>query len=160
MNNSICESLPNCLQKHALCVWSVLNMKKRHVDTATKEGYGVNNIVILQFCTKLHCASQEQCHVCLGSHLTKLCLPCVVTSKMLLSMLGGSTIYVTFWVARYSRVHILQRGNRKAFLLDRSFLMLTGVYKKAIHLLPCTIPCTFQPNQCTTRLHAIHLSTT
>ena len=68
-------------------------MKKRHVDTATKEGYGVNNIVIFQFCTKLHCASQEQCHVCLGSHLTKLCLPCVVTSKMLLSMLGGSTLF-------------------------------------------------------------------
>ena len=35
--------------------------------------------------------------------------------------------------------------------------MLTGVDKKTIHLLPCTIPCTF--NQ-TIHLHAMHLSTT
>ena len=53
------------------------------------EGYGVRSgeacvncqqiiyTVILQFCTKLHCASQEQSHVCLGSHLTKPSLPCM-----------------------------------------------------------------------------------
>ena len=38
----------------------------------------VNN---MQFCTKVHCAGQEHCHVCLGSHLTKPCLSFVVTSK-------------------------------------------------------------------------------
>ena len=53
------------------------------------EGYGVRSgeacvncqqiiyTVILQFCTKLHCASQEQSHVCLGSHLTKPSLHCM-----------------------------------------------------------------------------------
>ena len=25
-------------------------------------------VIIIQFCTKLHCACQEQCYVCLGSH--------------------------------------------------------------------------------------------
>ena len=29
----------------------------------------------------MHYACQKQCHVCLGSHLTKPCLSCVVTSK-------------------------------------------------------------------------------
>ena len=61
-------------------------------------------------------------------------------------MLGASTIMCKFWVARYSWVHVLQPGTRKASLLDKSFLMPTGVCKKAIHLLPCTILCTFQPN--------------
>jgi len=32
-------------------------------------------------CTKLHCASQERCLVCLGYHLTKPCLLRVVMSK-------------------------------------------------------------------------------
>ena len=35
----------------------------------------------MQFCTKVHYACQKQCHVCLGSHLTKPWLSCVVTSK-------------------------------------------------------------------------------
>ena len=37
--------------------------------------------VMIQFCIKVHYACQKQCHVCLGSHLTKPCLSCVVTSK-------------------------------------------------------------------------------
>ena len=37
--------------------------------------------ILYNFFTILHCASQEQCHVCLGSHLTKPCLPCVATNK-------------------------------------------------------------------------------
>ena len=28
----------------------------------------ISRFTVLQFYTKLHCASQEQCHVCLGSH--------------------------------------------------------------------------------------------
>ena len=35
----------------------------------------------IQICTKVHYACHKQCHVCLGSHLTKPCLSCVVTSK-------------------------------------------------------------------------------
>ena len=38
-------------------------------------------LVMIQFCTKVHYACQKQFHVCLGSHLTKPCLSCVVTSK-------------------------------------------------------------------------------
>ena len=57
--------------------------------------------------------------------------------------LGGITICVTSWVARYSRVHIPQPRTRKASLLDWNVPDADWyiVYKKAIHLLPCT----FQP---------------
>ena len=41
----------------------------------------VNCKLIYCHCTKVHYACQKQCHVCLGSHLTKPCLSCVVTSK-------------------------------------------------------------------------------
>ena len=40
-----------------------------------------DNLLRVTVLYRLHCAIQEQCHVCLGSHLTKLCLPCVVTTK-------------------------------------------------------------------------------
>ena len=43
------------------------------VSTANRLFIESNDI---QFCTKVHCACQEQCHVCLGSHLTKPCLSC------------------------------------------------------------------------------------
>ena len=63
-------------------------------------------------------------------------------AKLLLSTLGGSTVCVTFWAARYSRVDVPQPRTRKVFLL--AFLMLTGVYT----FYHAPIPCTFQPNQC------------
>ena len=56
-----------------------------------------NTIIVLQFCTKVYCACQEQCHVSLGSHLTKPCLLCVVTRK---------TAAIHVWAPRYSRVHV------------------------------------------------------
>ena len=48
------------------------------VSTANRYFIDSNNI---QFCTKVHYACQKQCHVCLGSHLTKPCLSCVAMSK-------------------------------------------------------------------------------
>ena len=52
----------------------------RGVGEHTRGVYGggqcqllTDNIVMLQFCTKLQCASQEHCHVCLGSYLTAMC---------------------------------------------------------------------------------------
>ena len=40
-----------------------------------------NLLKVIQFCTEVHCACQQQCRVCLGSHLTKPCLSCLVPSK-------------------------------------------------------------------------------
>ena len=62
-----------------------------------------------------------------------------------------------FWAARYSRVHVTAWDQECLSFQTKTFLMLTGVYKKAIHLSPCTFPYTFQ---CTIHFHATHFSIT
>ena len=61
-------------------------------------------------------------------------LPYVVTSKTAAIHFRWQQIHVTFWAARYFGIHAPQPGIRKAFAFRQkpSFMMLTGVYKKAI----------------------------
>ena len=77
-------------------------VRGRPVSTANRQFIESNTIVILQFRTKVHCACQEQCYVCLGSHLTNPCLPCVVTSKTAAIHVRWQDSMCKFWVARYS----------------------------------------------------------
>ena len=88
---------------------------------------------------------QEQCHVCLGSHLTKPCLPCVVTSKTAAIHVGWQHNMCNFLGCK-----ILQGSHPAAWdqegLPSRQKNLPDAYWSiKDIHLLPCTIPCTFQP---------------
>ena len=100
----------------------------RPVSTANRYFIESNNDTTL-YKTALH-----QCHVCLGSHLTKFCLPCVLTSKT-------TAIYVRW---RHNMCYFLgckdtpgsisrSLGLGRPSFQTKTFLMLTGVYKKAIH---------------------------
>lgn len=64
--------------------------------------------------------------------------------KLLLFTSSGNTIHVTIGAARYSGVHILPPGIRRAFTFHaKTFLMLTRVYKEAIQLSLCIFRYTF-----------------
>ena len=124
------------------------------VSTANRSFIKSNNITIL------HCASQEHCHVCLGSDLTKPCLPCVVTSET-----AAIHVMCQHSMCNFLSCKILQGPHptaltRKAFLLDKFFLILSGVYKKLYTFYHAPSHAPSNQNQCTTRLHAMHLSTT
>ena len=88
---------------------------------------------------------QEQCHACLGSNLTKPCLPCVVTSKTAAIHVGWQHNMCNFLGCK-----ILQGSHPAAWdqegLPSRQKNLPDAYWSiKDIHLLPCTIPCTFQP---------------
>ena len=97
----------------------------------------------------MHYACQKQCHVCLGSHLTKPCLACVVTNKT-----AAIHVRCQHSMCNFLSCKILQGPHPTAWNQESLPFSLPGAYWsiKAIHapftmhLLPCTILCTFQPN--------------
>ena len=86
-----------------------------------------------------------------------------VTTLWLKQPISDVSVYIctcNFWAARYSGVHVPRLGSGRPLFLYKTFLMLTGVYKKAIHLSACMLPCIFQPEPMHHHLHATHLSPT
>ena len=70
-------------------------------------------------------------------------------------MLGGSTICVTFCVARYYRVHVAQPGTTKTFLLDINLPDAYWNIKECIALLPCMYhPMQLPPTNTSVTSHA------
>ena len=98
----------------------------------------------------MHYACQKQCHVCLGSHLTKPCLPCVGTNKT-----AAIHVRCQHSMCNFLSCKTLQGPHPTAWNQEGLPFSLPDAYWSikeshtctfTMHLLPCTILCTFQPN--------------
>ena len=105
----------------------------------------------------MHYACQKQCHVCLGSHLTKPCLSCVVTSKT-----AAIHVRCQHSMCNFLSCKILQGPHPTAWDQEGLPFSLPDAYWsiKESHT-PFTMHHPMHlPTKCTIHLHAMHLSTT